>query len=177
MYQSSLYNTGMLSVWPDAAKWPLTCNVMADPMHGGTFNGNGCRELLKQTDILQAEANIAAQPFVATFKSLEAVVSSCFGCVLDPEYQSYILDFKKKYLDLVHLGFVNVTPKIHTIFFHIIEFCEREGVGLGRYSEQASESVHCSFKKTFSKYKVGAGNPNYGSHLLKAVKDYNCCRI
>ena len=172
-----IYFTGMLSVWPDAAKWPQRCNIMADPMHGGTFNGNGCRELLRKTDVLHAEANLAAQPFVAAFKSLETVVSSCFGSGLDPYYQSYIDDFKTKYIDLVKLGLVNVTPKIHAIFYHIIEFCEREGVGLGRHSEQASESVHCSFKKVFLKYKVAEGHPDYASHLLKAVKDYNCCRV
>ena len=164
-------------MWPDAAKWPQRCNVMADPMHGGTFNGNGCRELLKKTDVLQSEANLAAQPFVAAFKSLEAVVSSCFGSVLEQGYQTHIADFKNSYLDLVQLGLVNVTPKVHAIFHHIVEFCEREGVGLGRHSEQASESVHCSFKKTFSNFKVGAAHPNYAEYLMKAVKAYNCCRI
>ena len=41
--------------------------------------GNGCRRLLKSTDILQAEANLAAQPFVAVYKSLNVVVNACFG--------------------------------------------------------------------------------------------------
>ena len=36
----TLYNTGMLSVWPDAAICPQRCNIMAYPMHGGFFNGN-----------------------------------------------------------------------------------------------------------------------------------------
>ena len=162
----------MLSVWPNAADWPKSCNVMAEPMHGGVFNGNGCRKLCKNTDILQSQANIQAQPFVAAFKSLDAVVDSCFGKDLADDFKEHIQAFKVKYLDLVKLGLVNVTPKIHTIFHHISEFCDLEGVGLGRHSEQARESVHCSFSKTFLKYKVGARNPNYGHKLLRTPEPH-----
>ena len=167
----------MRSVWPEAEKWPKKCNVEIDPMHGGTFNGNGCRRLLKSTDILQAEANFAAQPFVAVYKSLNVVVNACFGIGLNQDYKNYIDDFKVHFLDLVELGYVNVTPKIHAIFHHVHEFCSKEGVGLGRFSEQASESVHNSFKTIFLRCERGISNPEYGAQLLKAVKDYNCSHI
>ena len=41
-----------------------------------------------------------------------------------------------------------VTPKIHTVIFHIIEFCKIMGLGLGPWSEQTGESVTHDFKET-----------------------------
>ena len=41
-----------------------------------------------------------------------------------------------------------VTPKIHTVIFHIIEFCKVTGRGLGPWSEQTGESVTQDFKET-----------------------------
>ena len=41
-----------------------------------------------------------------------------------------------------------VTPKIHTVIFHIIEFCKVTGRGLGPWSEQTGESVTHDFKET-----------------------------
>ena len=72
------------------------------------------------------------------------------------------------------MNYVNITPKIHAIFFHIPEFCGNHSVGLGRHSEQASESVHASFKKSFEKYKIGISHNGYAEHLMRAVMDYNC---
>ena len=76
-------------------------------------------------------------------------------------------------MDLVDLTIVNVTPKIHTIFHHVTEFCGQFGA-LGRYSKQASESVHADFKKTFRNYKVASSHDCYDTYLLRAVMDYNC---
>ena len=85
----------------------------------------------------------------------------------------YILSSKSKYMDLVELGCVNVIPKMHCIFHHVPEFCGKYG-GLGRHSEQASESVHADFKKTLVRYKVGNPLDSFDQHLLRAFMDYNC---
>ena len=75
--------------------------------------------------------------------------------------------FRKKYLDLQIL---QVTPKIHCVFFHCTEFIDRRKSSPGRWSEQAPESVHADFKKTWSWYKVPPDDhPDYGDHLLYAV--------
>ena len=144
-----------------------------DPMHGGVFNGNACRKLIKKADVLQVLAPIEAQPFTEAFRALDKVVESCFGSDLDSSYLEHIATFERKYMDLVELQYVNVTPKVHAIFHHIPEFCQQHGA-LGRHSEQASESVHADLKKTFAKYKVGITNANYNQNLLRAVIDYNC---
>jgi hypothetical protein len=52
----------------------------------------------------------------------------------------------------------SVTPKLHAIFFHIPQFCEKEQKGLGFFCEQASEAVHSDFKKTWNRYKTTAYN-------------------
>lgn len=145
-------------------------------MHGGVINGNGCRRLLKKADFLQAGAPLVVQPFTDVFRALDLVTSSCFGSDLSNEFIEHIHDFKEKYLSLVDMRYVNVTPKVHAIFHHVPEFCLKFGA-LGRHSEQASESVHADFKKTFSKYKIGKHHNEYDKYLLKAVCDYNCCHL
>ncbi|OAF69585.1 hypothetical protein A3Q56_02684 [Intoshia linei] len=43
---------------------------------------------------------------------------------------------------------IGITPKLHAIFSHISDFCEKNKSALGIWSEQASKSVHANFKKT-----------------------------
>ena len=66
---------------------------------------------------------------------------------------------------------VSVTPKVHAVFYHIEEFCSLTKMGLGPWSEQASESVHQEFTKCWGKYKVkNTDHPMYGQKLLEAVQ-------
>ena len=145
-------------------------------MHGGVINGNGCRKLIQKADYLQSNGPLIVQPFTDTFRALEQVVMSCFGCDLDPRYEEHIDQFKSKYFDLVALKYANITPKIHAILHHVPEFCTKYGA-LGIHSEQASESVHADFKKTFSKYKIGIKHSDYNKYLLRAVCEYNCIHL
>ena len=112
---------------------------------------------------------IEGLPYVAAFRALNEVVRACFGSELSNDFLSRILYFKQLYLDLE----IGVTPKVHTVFFHVPTFCENRGVGLGRHSEQASESVHSDFGHIWKKYKVNDNHPDYGSRLLRAVVEYN----
>ena len=66
-------------------------------------------------------------------------------------YIENITAFRQAYLDLD----IPVTPKIHAIFVHIPQFCKLMNVGLGRFSEQASESVHCGFKSVWATLRLG----------------------
>lgn len=168
--------SGLLKIWPDAENWPRLCNVSRDPMHGGAFNGNACRQLLKKADVLDYISPLIVKPFVEAFRAFNKVVESCFGEDLDPDYLDSIEGFKQKYMDLVQLGYVNVTPKIHCIFFHVQQFCDKNE-GLGRYSEQASEAVHADFKRTLTRYHVGSSNDRYDEILFRAVMDYNCSHL
>lgn len=69
---------------------------------------------------------------------------------------------------------VNVTPKVHAVIWHVPQFCARFNEGLGRCSEQAGESVHHDFAKTWENYKLKSlSHPEYGNSLKRAVCAYN----
>lgn len=72
---------------------------------------------------------------------------------------------------------IEVTPKVHAVFFHVKEFCEKNGLGLGFFSEQAMESVHFDFKSTWEINKVTIDHPDYPKKLLRAVCQYNSLHI
>ena len=143
---------------------------MQDPFHGGTCNGNACNTLLKNVDSLRRLCPIVTGlRFVAAFHSFKKVVDACFSYNLDGNFLDFIIEFKSNYLELD----IPVTPKVHAIFFHVPAFCLKNGCGLGRHSEQPSESVHASFELTWSRHKVNSVNPAFGSRLFSAVIDYN----
>ena len=108
--------------------------------------------------------------FISAFNSFNDVVSSCYSKVLQPGYKDKINRFKSCFRALK----INVTPKIHAVFFHIIEFCELMDKGLGPWSEQASEAVHSDFKKTWKNYVVrDISHDDYPRRLCSAVVSYN----
>ena len=117
-----MYFTAIEKQWPDIAdEWARRCHVQKDVQYGGTFDGNSCRLLLRNCDLLDSIINdLASKRYVTAFKMLDKVVHSCFGNVLESDYKESVLSFKLAYLDLG----ISVTPKVHAIFYHIVEFCE-----------------------------------------------------
>jgi hypothetical protein len=100
-------------------------------------------------------------------------VNACYGATLDPGYKAAITVFKQRYSELN----TSITPKVHAVIHHIIQFCEPRGMGLGQWSEQASEAVHSDFNATWLKYKVPEHHPHYGNQLLHSVREYNAHHI
>jgi hypothetical protein len=125
-------------------KWVKFYSVEREAFYGGCFNGNSCRRLLSNIDYLCSISPIGCLKYVQCLSSFEKVVTSCFGKDLDHKYIKIIETFKNDFLVLNS----SVTPKLHAIFFHIPQFCEKEQKGLGFFCEQASEAVHSDFKKT-----------------------------
>ena len=75
--------------------------------------------------------------------------------------------------DYMKLG-ISVTPTLHTVIFHIIEFSKITGRGLGPWSEQTGETVLHDNKETWKRYKVNDTDLEiYGENLPKEVSDYN----
>jgi hypothetical protein len=81
--------------------------------------------------------------FLFTLRAFDRVVHSCYGFVLSPSFQENISDFHKLYLTLG----MRVTPKIHIICAHLVQFIQKTSIandgkrsGLSIYSEQAFES-------------------------------------
>ena len=85
-----------------------------------------------------------ALPFVHIFRAFHEVVKACFGKNLLPDYKEKIKRFSASYRRLN----ISITPKVHVIEAHIIDFYKKSGesFGLGYYSEQAFEAMHHNFK-------------------------------
>ena len=159
------------TLWPDSEDWLMACNVKKEEYHGGSSGGNESRKLLKNVDRLEAlSPPTSCIKFVSAFKSFNEVVSSCYGTELLPGFQCKIATFTRDYMKLG----ISVTPEVHAVIFHIAEFCEMTGQGLGPWSEQTGESIHHDFKETWKRYKVNNTDHDiYGENLLKAVCAYN----
>ena len=162
-----------------AADWSTALGLKRSQYHGGQFNGNQCKILLANTDTLKhtlhgAGAYSIGEPVLNTLEQFEKVVKSCFGRELDKDFQVYIDRFADLFLTLGK----SITPKVHTVFVHVPQFLERQKnlqKGLGYWSEQASESVHCDFDSLWvrSSYKRSISHTYYNSQLLKCVVAYN----
>lgn len=156
-----------------ASSWATKCSVVREGLHGGEFKGNSCKILLNRIDELECIAknntDFAVMKYVRVFRDFKKVVEACFGASLHVNYKEIIDNFKISYLQLG----INVTPKLHMIFHHVAEFCDKNGIGLGKYSEQASESVHFDFSAMWAKYKVQLSHIDYNNKLLKSVIEYN----
>lgn len=169
VYMFPLYPTELERLWPDAKDWLAECNVAKSPQHGSSFDGNSSRKLLKNCDLLDSMSPLQCKPVVRCFRSFNTVVSSCFGQDLKASFKDDIEAFRNDYLDLE----ISITPKVHAVLFHITEFCMKEESGLGKFSEQASESVHYNFKTTWKRFKVLECHPEYSQRLLRAVNAFN----
>ena len=75
---NSLFNE-LQRRWPDACTWIKRCNVQRHAMHGGTFHGNSCKQLLRNIDILRPICPLNCLPICECFESFRAVVQACIG--------------------------------------------------------------------------------------------------
>ena len=77
-----------------------------------------------------------------------------FGTSLPSNYKDVAASFKAQ-LYLLHstLG-LPVTPKLHTMAEHVLDWVERHGRALGQESEQAVEAAHASFDTLWESFIV-----------------------
>ena len=158
-------------------EWPSSLHIPIQPFHGGHFNGNDCMKFLRGVSKLQLlsekENFVQAHGFIQTITLFKDVVTSCFGQNLDPDYESKIAQFQQSYIKLP----ISVTPKAHAVFFHVLQFIKTKKMGLGLFSEQATEALHSNFKVHWDRYKRDSSHPDYTKHLLKCVTEYNSKKI
>ena len=118
------------------------------------LEGNQSRDFLRCIDKLEVmlmkecpDRIVEALPYIAVLRAFNKVVHSCFGVTLLEGYAENITMFSKLYRELG----ITVTPKVHMVEQHIMDFIglKGEAAGLGFYSEQAMESVHHDFKVIF----------------------------
>ena len=162
----------LLKISPDCERWSKHLHLKREDYHGGLFNGNDCRKLLKNVSILEEIAPPKSVEFVTTFKAFNKVVEACYGRYLSPNFKEMIEHFRKCFIKLN----IAITPKVHAVFYHIAEFCEKKNMGLAPWSEQTAESLHHDFKTIWENFKVrDISHPEYGERLLKAI--VNICKL
>ena len=171
----------MIKTFPEGEE--LITNYMKDhtiswcAYHPGTFEGKQARKFLKFSEILLVPAMKLL--FSSEYKAIEIitimqfnkVVVACFGQELRQNFRETITKFVVMYRKLP----ICVTPKVHLVFVHLIEFLETKGFvdGLGAWSEQAMESVHHDMKMEWDRAKVKPSHPEFESIFLKFVVKYN----
>ena len=47
---------------------------------------------------------------------------------------------------------INISPKLHILEDHVLDFLKKWGVGLGFYGEQGGESIHHEFNRMKNNY-------------------------
>ena len=154
--------------------WIHKLGISRPAYHSNDFNGNMCKLILTNVDVLYRiiiDMNAhEIMPYLSAFKSFDDVRISCFGNDLLPDFEKRIAIFHERYL---LLG-ISVTPAVHVLYCHVVQFCKFFKSALGRFSEQASESVHHDFYMMWSSSgKVDTSNMNYENNLFKAVLRYN----
>lgn len=112
---TTLFNKTSTVCSHSANKWLNMCHISHEKYHCGTFKGNDARMMLEKLICLNQFALFNEFPFVVTFRSLDRVISSCFGNALDSDFNEHIEKFRSDYLAL----HIPVTPKIHCIFYHV----------------------------------------------------------
>ena len=120
-----LYNA-LEKVWEDSERWLASCYVKRSEYHGGCFEGNDCRKLLKNVHNLRMLSPDTCEVFVSAFGAFNDVVAACYSKDLCPDYKNKIEIFKESYLKLN----IPVTPRVHAVYFHVPEFCGLMGMGL-----------------------------------------------
>ena len=119
------------------------------------WDGANCNNMLKKLDKLEQDVPSSLVPFIETLKCFRNVVDSCFGAHLKEGYKENVKKFQDSFLALQELASsvfgteLTVTWKIHTIFNHIVPFCEIQEWGLGKFAEQAgielmNEQKYCN---------------------------------
>ena len=68
--------TAMEKEWPEVNIWTEAVNVNKDEYYGGTFTGNKCKKLLKETDLLRSLCPSHVLKYVKVLKSFEGVVNA-----------------------------------------------------------------------------------------------------
>ena len=152
-----------------AYEWASARHIVRKGYQGGKMEGNHCKKLLRKAPALKRVLPRNLKKYAIALMSFNKVVHACFGNTLDKDYKLKIDEFKMDYLNVG----ISVTPKVHCVFEHVSEFISRRGMSLGKYAEQASESVHCDFLKEWKRYACDISHPTYPDKIRSCVVKYN----
>ena len=144
----------------------------------GAFEGPQCNKILNSVEekikphLLALGAHgILYLDFFIQFKKFK---DSFFGTVLPADFADVAAGFKTQ-LNLLHtVGKVPITPKLHIMAEHVIQWVEKHGRALGEDSEQAVEASHASFDELWGSFRVNDDNSEaYLVNGKKAILKFN----
>ena len=155
-------------------------NVVPHSYQGkdGAFEGPQCNKILNCVEEkLKPHLLAAGEPgklyydFLVEFKRFK---DTFFGNVLPGNHRDVALNFKTK-LNLLNttLGFP-ITPKLHMMAEHVLDWVTKFGRALGDESEQAVEALHSIFDALWDSFLVKDDKSDiYIVHGLKATLKFN----
>lgn len=167
----------MIKQIPKTTSWPKQLHLHEERYHGSGFEGNECRKLLNNVDVLrkilkEEKQDMEGQKFLQVFQS----------------FQNLTLEYSRNTVDISTLkrcvqGFrvawkasgMSLTTKAHIVLDHLIPFVtSRGGKNMEVYAEQAHESLHSEYEKTWARYAVKeTTNPMYSRRFLASVNDFH----
>ena len=152
-------------------------HICVEAYHGGfTLEGNECHKVLKNAEKLLEILPEDLHCFVRLLVSFREVVHACFTAKkLLPDYRAKIAQYCDAVLEVHSKHGFSITPKIHIIMDHLIEWLDVFGVPLGKFSEHELEATHYEFNKLWTKrFQVKEiSSPDYTARLLKACLTFN----
>ena len=158
-------------------------NIIKDDYQGQTFEGNACKTILANTDIMRIFLEVNDKedyvPFIDTLESFEEVVETCFGFVYNENFEEKIELFEKKWMHLKQNFNITIPNKCHIIFTHVKEFIFVKKIPLGHLSEQVVEATHSKWIQLWeSSFKIrNLDSQLYGERLLSCLLMFNSRNI
>ena len=155
-------------------------NVIPHSYQGkdGAFEGPQCNKVLNSVEdklkpeLLKAgEAGLLFYDFLMAFKAFK---DTFFTTELATNYREVAINFKNKLSLLNNILGVPITPKLHVMAEHVLEWVDKHGKALGQHSEQAVEAVHSTFDQLWGSFRVKDDQSEvYLRNCLKATLKFN----
>ena len=161
--------------WAEAFKeWCEEKNIVGVRYWNQDLKGPKAIKLLENSkELTEWLPNKDLKQFGICLQMLWEVKKSCFGLELNEGWDDRIQEFDKQF---DKLG-ISKSNKVHAIVTHVPDFIRMTGEPLGRYSEQAMESVHQDWEKTWVDYKRGEIAESFHEQLFKCVVKYNSSHL
>ncbi len=169
-------------------EWWRSFHYVRPSYHGGAFEGNQIRRLLRPDslqllrdviDDVRSLARSADDPvdlFLDALSKFAAVVNGCFGMTLRPYWKAAISRFR---VALCALNVKRLPVKFHIICAHLPAWCRRNGFGLAVVSDQWVESIHHDFGRLWEQsYKIkDTTSERFANQLLHCVTAINARHV
>ena len=90
--------------------------------------------------------------------------------LLESNFEKTIQDFRYSCEEIN----ISIMPKLHIIFYYVMDFIKAKEEPLGLYSKQAAEAIRYDFGHLWSqRCKVAQNHLDYSKKLFRAVIEYN----